>query len=79
MPRVLLSQPLAVKDELCWSFLIDVTVVRRPVQRQRAAEQIHHNMAVGAAVITAATIDAHAPVPHASVSPAPRSHTRIRR
>ena len=24
MPRVLLSQPLAVKDELCWSFLIDM-------------------------------------------------------
>ena len=27
MPRVLLPQPLAVKDELCCSFLIDVTVV----------------------------------------------------
>ena len=43
-----------------------------------AAPADQRAMYEAAQVVAAATAAAHAPVPHASVSPAPRSHTRRR-
>ena len=48
-----------------------------PFQFEVAAGQVREHLAAVRPVSTPATHTAHAPVPHASVMPLPRSHVRI--
>ena len=69
-------RPLAAEDLDRRAGHVDV-VVRGPLEVQVAAEEVERHLAVQPAGQHAGDATAQAPVPQASVSPLPRSQTRM--